>query len=280
MSEGIRRICAVAGYQVREKLCSRKICITLLVLAAFIYLQEEGIRLFCRDASVSVTPCAFVFLSSDWIAQMVLSAYFVWIMSSFSGRNANDLFMIARAGTKIWKAGTILSILCGAFLYTCLLILISGAVLFPYIDFVDSWGQGWPTLALTTAKTVYAVATDIPAVIMHLHTPPEALLMAGLLQFLLLSWFGLVQYLLNDLCGNAAGSYVCVAFILADVFLANTSLEKLFRFSPVTLSELGNYSAASLKYGYDFAYALRFYLIGIVAFIIAELLIGRKKDLA
>ncbi|MCM1499556.1 MAG: hypothetical protein NC124_13910 [Clostridium sp.] len=278
MSEKIWYSIKVCRYRFKDKIWNKRFFYTGIAFVIFLYMIEEGIRRFAVQVGVNITPWIFPFLSSDWICQMIISGYYIWIVSALCGNKEEDLFIRARAGESAWQSGSCMSMIKSAFVYVLCLILSSAILLAPYLEFSFDWGIIWNTLARTNAGQQYLINISISPVIIHLHTPIEAFACSILLQFLCLSWLGMLMYFVNTLTQKAVGTYIALAFVFLDVMLANTSLERFYRYSPVTLAQLSNYSMAVMKYGIDFIYAVKFYLTGIVVFWgMSVLLCGRRR---
>lgn len=277
MSEKIWRSVMVCRYRFKDKIWNKRFFCTGGAFVIFLYMIEEGIRKFASQTGVKVTPWVFPFLSGDWICQMIISGYYLWIVSALCEKKEADLFIQARAGETAWRGGNCMAVIKAAFVYVLCLIVASTILFIPYLEFSLDWGKVWNTLAQTNAGQVYQIGISISPVVMHLYTPVEAMVYSGLLQFLCLSWLGMLMYFMNTLTQKVIGTYVALAFIFLDVMLSNTSQERFFRYSPITLAQISNYSVAAQRYGIDFIYALKFYLAGIAIFLFVSIFVFRRR---
>lgn len=278
MSEKIWRNIMVCRYRFKDKIWNKRFFYTGGVFVIFLYMLEEGIREFVTQTGVRVTPWIFPFLSSDWICQMIISGYYVWIVSALCENKETDLFIRVRAGEAAWQGGSCMAVIKSASVYVLCVTAASAVLFLPYLEFSLDWGKVWNTLARTSAVQQYSVSISISPVVIHLYTPTEAFVYSVVLQFLCLSWLGMFMYFVNTVTRKAAGAYAALAFVLLDVMLTNTSQERFFRYSPITLAQLSNYSTAAVKYGIDLVYAVKFYLAGIAVFwCMSILLSGRRR---
>lgn len=277
MSKGFYRSMMVCRYRLRDKIWNKRFFITGGIFLIFLYMTEEGLLEYARQNTRKITPFVFPFLSGDWIFQMIISGYFLWLISDLCSQKETDMFVRIRAGKTAWRLGNCISLLICAILYTLLLIIASNVLLLPELDFKLEWGEFWHTLARTDAVLQYHIQVYVAPIVIHLYEPLEATLCAALLQVLCLSWLALLMYFLNDFTGKEIGIYTAAAFIFLDVMLSNTFQEQFYKFSPITLAQLGNYSVATKQYGLSFRYAVFFYMAGILFFIIFLLLNRRHR---
>lgn len=275
MSKVFYKSIMVCRYRLRDKIWNKRVFITGGILIMFLYLTEEGLLEYARYNDLEITPFVFPFVSGDWICQMIISGYFLWLISDLCSQKEADMFIYMRAGRIAWKLGNCISIWVCAISYTVMLMIASAVVLLPKLDFSVEWGSFWNTLAKTDAVLKNHIQVYVAPIVLYLYEPLEAMLRSACLQILCLLWLAFLMYFLNDLFGKAVGIYTSAAFIFLDVMLSNTFQEKFYRLSPITLVQLGNYSAATEKYGLNFQYALCFFLIGIFGFSIF-ILLNRK----
>ncbi len=208
MSKGFRRAAQVCIYQVRRQLFSSRAGFLLLLFAAYFYLNEEGIRNFCRDVQVNAVPLAFPFLTNDWICQMILAGGFLWLVMPLGSQEAETDYMKFRAGDNSWNFGNCLAVFASAVVYTGILIVISNVVLFPYLGLETGWGRIWRTLAFTDASWKYGVQLVIDKLIIKEFTPVGAVALSFCLEVLCLTWLGSLMYVVNSRTGTVAGFMV------------------------------------------------------------------------
>ncbi len=278
MNELFYRSIMVCRYRLRDRIWNRRLYFTAVVFLAYLYLNEEGLLDFAKQCQVGITPFVFPFLSSDWICQMILSGYFLWLVSDLCSSRESDDFVRVRAGKRAWKLGNCQAMFFCAAMYTLVLIAVSSLLLLPCVEFSAEWGKCWNTLARTNAAIQFNIQMQIQPMVIRLHQPVEAVFWSGLLQFLCLLWLSLLMYLLNDWSGKSIGIYTAMAFVFLDVLLSNTMQEAFYVFSPITLAQLGNYTPATLQYGLSLERAVLFYLAGITVFSGGILCRIRKKE--
>lgn len=177
----------------------------------------------------------------------------------------SDTFVITRAGKWAWICGKWLSVIISALFYVMCIAIISVMILIPYVELSMEWGKTWKTLALRNLGE-YDIQIMISPSIIRNNTTLEAFGKSCILQFLCLCWLALLMLLVCNITKKIVGVYVGYIFLFLDVMLTNTMMEKLYIFSPVTMVQLGNYSLATKRYGLDFNYSIRFYLLGIFVF--------------
>ena len=105
MNESLYRSIMVCRYRLKDRFFNRRLWITGSVFSVFLYIAEEGVRKFSIQTGEKITPWIFPFLTSDWICQMLISGYFLWLITGFCDKKESDNYVIARAGKIIWKTG-------------------------------------------------------------------------------------------------------------------------------------------------------------------------------
>lgn len=278
MNELFYRSIMVCRYRLRGRIWNRRLFFTAEVFLIYLYLNEEGLLDFAKQCQVRLTPFVFPFLSSDWICQMLLSGYFLWLVSDLCCDREADDFVRVRAGERAWRLGNCQAIIFGAAVYTLVLIIVSALLLFPYMEFTAEWGKGWNTLARTNASVQFHIQMQIQPMVIRLYQPVEAVFLSGMLQFLCLRWLSLLMYLLNDWTKRPLGIYVVIGVVFWDVLLSNTMQERFYIYSPISLEQLGNYTPATSQYEFSLGWAVLFYLVGIAIFSAGILYRCERRD--
>ncbi|MDY4203977.1 hypothetical protein, partial [Porcincola intestinalis] len=183
----------------------------------------------------------------------------------------SDEYISRRAGEKSWRFGNCIALLVSALAFSVGILVFSTSFFFPVLQPSMEWGRFWNTLSKVNSSA-FGVRIQVSPMLPHLYKPSEAMFLSFLLQTLELSWLALLMYLLNSFSYTMMGLYVSVAFIFLDVFLSNTMQERYYRFSPVTLAQLGNYTLATRRYGMSLSYGILFFLLGNILFSILLLL--------
>lgn len=278
MSKSLSKSIHVCCYQIRNILWNYRTFFLLLILTVYFFLNEEGIRAFCRNLEVKASPFIFTFLSNDWICQMMLSGGFLWLISPVASMQFDNMFLKFRSGQRAWDLGNMFAIFVSAILYVLLLWFISNIVLFPYLCFENSWGKVWKTLAFTSSASEYEVQIVMDRFIIQTYNPWKATILSFILQVLCINWLAQIMYFVNKKIKKMLGLYIAVGFLFLDVMLSNTFLEKYYPYSPVTLAQLGNYSRDMLQYGVTIERSVIYLVAGAIIFTVLTCYMHEKRE--
>ena len=274
----LRKATKVWQYQLRrEFLFSERTISILSIIGIYVFAVITSAADCGTDLDIGASPAGFVFLFNDYICQIIITLGFVFIMSSAPFIGDNYHYIVGRSGRTAWEMGNILYILTASFLYIILIVLASWIGLARCIQFTDGWGRLWNTLARTTAGSSYELQFSVNAFLIGKYDVVYASFGTITLEWLCYSWLGLCIYLLNRYVNRSMGLCVAGIAVFLDTMIYNAGLIWLYRFSPVTLSQLSRFTKGAQTYGVSEQWAWSFFSIGILIMIMVGLICSHKE---
>lgn len=257
----LNKIWRVLLFHLKQTLSTPRVPLLFSLTAIFIFSNLQPVSEFANDVSIDATPWAFSHITSDYICQLVIMAVTIFLFCDAPFISAAHSYILPRSGHIAWGIGTCLYIVVLSLLYVLLIQIISVIALFPNVTFQTGWGKIWGTLARTTAATQYGIAFTVDDYIIGAYTPFHANLISFLLEWSCCVWIGLVINFFNNTSGTTIGSMVAAGFVFMDITIANEWSYSLFRFSPVTMTQLPALSRVESLYGLSLSYAVHFFFI-------------------
>ena len=174
-------------------------------LAVTVVSSVLPIRAFLRDTGVPMAPWLFPFWCTDLYKQatMLLCAAFLLCDAPFLDESAP--YVIVRAGRGVWAAGQLLYILLAAAVFVLYLAALTVLPFLDRLEWTQSWGKAIGTLALTDAAGAYGLSITFYQSVLYGFTPPAAMGMSLLFNWMMVSLLGLVMFVLNRCVGARPG---------------------------------------------------------------------------
>lgn len=262
------KIRSVFAFQMKLIRSSQRIGLIFILIAIFVFSNLQGVLDFSRDVGIPTTPWAFSHITSDFICQLVIMAGAVALFCDAPFNSEIQKYILPRAGHTAWAVGQCMYIIVLSFLYMLMVLVFSILPLLPNMDFRNSWGKIWGTLARTVIGSQYGIPFKIEDYIIGVYQPLGATVLSFLLSWGCCVWLGLLTYFLNYATGKAIGTFVSAGFVLMDITVANEWRPWFYKVSPVTLSQLQALKSNDSLYHVDLSYALWFFGISIMCMLV------------
>lgn len=268
------RIC---GYQFQNQFISAKTLVIYAVLLMVISAHLRPVADFCIDQGIYITPWIFPFMSSDYMLQVILIAGVVILIADIPFKNENQMYLIYRSGMIGWQLGIILYLLSVAVIYV---LSIWGMALISLTDVVKfdwEWGKIIGTL---TQRPLIAADYAIPMQFTYTifqFTPLQATVYSLLLEMGCVAWIGLVVYVGNDFLRHHMGIIFAFVYLFLDVMIYNVMSRAMYRYSPLSICQLGYFDGDMRRAGITLAYAVKFFCVSISGFTLFILGAGNRK---
>lgn len=262
------KIYRVYAFQMKQIPSNQRIMLIFILIAIFVFSNLQGVLDFSVDVGISVTPWALSHITSDYICQLVIMAGAVALFCDAPFKSDITKYILPRAGHTAWIVGHCMYIVVLSLLYVCVVLLFSMLPLLPNIQFDDSWGKIWGTLARTIMGSQYGIPFTVYDYVIGAYTPWQATALSFLLSWSCCVWLGLVTYFFNSISNSYVGTFIAAGFILMDITVANEWLPWFYKISPVTLSQLQALKGNESLYRVTLEYALWFFGISIVCLLV------------
>lgn len=254
----------VFAFQMRQTVSTYRIPLIFILEVVFVSSSLTGVSDFSADVGIAATPWAFPHITSDYICQLFIMAGAVALFCDAPFHSELERYILPRTGHMAWAMGECMYIFVLSLLYMLFILLTSILPLTGSIDWRNSWGKIWGTLARTSALSQYGVAFSVYDSIIGMYTPLEATTLSFLLSWACCVWLGLLAYFLNYVTGKSTGTLAAAGFVLMDITVANEWSPWFYKLSPVTLAQLQALAGRSSIYELDLGYALWFFGLSIV----------------
>lgn len=270
-----RKSLCVSAYHIRRDFLTIKNLVIFLLLAIYTDACMEQVREACVRYGEKATPMGFIFLlNDDWFHILFLLG-FLMLVCKAPFREKSFLNISYRSGLAAWEIGSMRYIFQIAAVYTIFLVLLGIFGLHGKVQFSMEWGGIWKTISLNDA--VGQSFSINPFIIGHC-APKAAFWMSILLEWLCLSWLGMLIYLMNALFRKGSGLIAAGLLIFADIMIYNDGRPWMYGYSPVTMSHIGVYFRENIRNGVVLSHALRFYIGGIALMMVCMLLKRERKE--
>ena len=270
-----RRSLCVSYYHIKRDFLTIKNLVIFLLLAVYTDACMEQIREACVEYGEKATPMGFIFLlNDDWFHILFLMGFLMLICKA-PFREKSFSYISYRSGMAAWEMGSMCYIFLVSAVYTIFLVLLGILGLHGNVQFTLEWGGIWKTISLNDA--VGQSFSINPFIIGHC-APKAAFWMSILLEWLCLSWLGMLIYLMNALFRKGSGLIAAGLLIFADIMIYNDGRPWMYGYSPVTMSHIGVYFRENIRNGVVLSHALRFYIGGIALMMVCMLLKRERKE--
>lgn len=273
------KIRSVFAFQMRLIFSTPRIALIFILIALFVFSNLQGVLDFSRDVDIPVTPWGFPHLTSDFICQLVIMAGAVALFCDAPFKSEIETYILPRAGYTAWTVGQCIYIVVLSFLYVFMILVFSILPLLPNIDFRNSWGKIWGTLARSMIAWDYGIPFQTYDYLVGAYKPLQAMVLSFLLSWGCCIWLGLLTYLVNSLTDSYVGTFLSAGFVLLDVTVANEWLPWFYKISPVTLAQLQALKGRNSNYQVTLKYAFQFFGISIVCLLIGCILAPKLKNI-
>lgn len=273
------KIYRVYAFQMKQIRSNQRIMLIFILIAIFVFSNLQGVLDFSIDVGISVTPWALSHITSDYICQLVIMAGAVALFCDAPFKNDLTKYILPRAGYTPWIVGHCMYIIVLSLLYVCVILLSSILPLLPNIQFDDSWGKIWGTLARTIMGSQYGIPFTVDDYVIGAYTPWQATLLSFLLSWSCCVWLGLVTYFFNTVSNSYVGTFVAAGFVLMDITVANEWLPWFYKISPVTLAQLQALKGNQSLYQVTLDYALWFFVVSIVCLLAGCVVIPKIQSI-
>lgn len=257
------------------------------VLAILVMIITHGqISDINRVADMIGTPQTawlYPFLYAQFYMKLIYTLPLLFLFCDAPFLDANQGFVIARAGRTKWCFGQMLYIILASAVYY--LFIIALTILFPL--FRIEWSTDWGMLINTVTQSNVLSSLNIGTFtfnqnVIAYFTPLQAMWFT-----FLVSWFsgillGVLIYACNVfLKSKIAGGIASGILILLSAFLSNENPtgKGASYFSPFSWNTLNQIDIAGLTNSPPFQYVVMFYLVGIMLLAMLILFVNRKMEI-
>lgn len=233
---------------------------------------------FSEDVQIDISPWIFPFLFTQKFIKLLFFFPLILLFCNAPFIDDNQAYIILRSGRIPWSIGQVGYIIFATAIYFLFLVFLTIAINIFNLQFTSEWGKVLGTLANTNAANLVGLKINVSSNILHYFSPLQAMWFTFLLNWLVGVLLGLIIYVFN-LLSNIRMAGVLIASFLLVLDATVTGRPNLYRFSPVSWSNLDRINIEGITQMPTITYIYLLFAILIVGCILAAVLVNRKQTI-
>lgn len=260
-----RRMAGVCRMSLKKSIRHPRVILLLILLFIYMDYTLRGVRSFCLAYDVKISLWELlVQMFSNAKVQGCLILFFALLITDLPGTDSCEQYVLVRSGKWAWMAGKIAAVIGLAAIwmvmvaaYTCLIV--------QQIDLSADWSRAMVTLARTNAYQSYSIRMIFSTKVIGNYTLPNAAVKALLLNYSLVVIGGIWVLLLNFVTNRPTGCFALAATALISMSIGGIlNSGAIYKFSPVSLAQLGVIDGGIEKAYPSFRYVITFYITALL----------------
>lgn len=209
------------------------------MILSFMYIQFmlNPVKAFAENVQIGVSPYVFPFLLTSNYTLKILLLLVILLFCNAPFMDEAQLYILVRGGRRKWCAGQMLYIVILSGLYTLLLILFTVAALIPSLSMEAGWGKVLNTFAQTGVAASHGIPIAFDYSIILKYNPIAAMILQGVLCWLLFILFGNIIFTVNMKISKFVGNIIAVSLIFFQMIAEEISPVWTY-FSPASWASL------------------------------------------
>lgn len=179
------------------------------------------LRKFSVLTNYPATPWGVLFAFSSLYFNLVFIAGAVYLYARVPFMERGQMYQFIRLGRQKWISMQIYKIIAVSFLYTATVFCFGVLIMMPHLEWKTEWGKLYYTLALTNVKEEIKLRFDISYNLINEYEPMTLILLSCLIFSLVVSFIGLLMFLVS-LCFSRMASVIAATFFaIAQIVIEN-----------------------------------------------------------
>lgn len=179
---------SISFMQLRKWIKKPEVYMTMICLGIFTFSRVLPIHTMIEATGVNATPYLFPFLFSDSYMGFFILVGCAILFVEAPFWSEDQTIVLVRVGRHAWFLGQIYYVLFASFVYLVGVLIISILILAPDLQFANTWGSLWNTIAQTNAAMEFDMNLTVPYYIISRYSPLEAMIVQFILGFLVISF--------------------------------------------------------------------------------------------
>lgn len=276
--DSIRKAVFISLNNFKKWPANPRVYVIFLLLLGYINMIFSSISAFCEKSGYKIALWVFPFLLAEPYSRLMILLGLILLFCDAPFIEAEQPYIITRAGRKLWTIGQIIYIILASALYFLTVLILTFMLLVPFSTLESGWGKVINTLSQFGAGR-YSVALPFDLSIVNTFSPMEAMLLELLLCWLLGIFVGLVMFILNLQFSRSAGGVAAAAISMFPLFVRKTDWS-LHYISPASWASLSvlDFSHTSSFPSFEYALISFAFLIAVAAFTAIILMKNKNID--
>lgn len=178
-----------------------------------------------RDVSVKMnypaTPWGILFAFSGLYFNLVFIAGAIYLYARVPFMERWQMYQVIRLGRQKWIGIQIFKIFAASFLYTAAVLASGVLIMMPHLEWKADWGKLYHTLALTNVQDEIDLSFFVSYKLINEYEPVELMLVSALVFFLVVSFIGLIMFLISLCLSRAASVITATSLAIAEIAVEN-----------------------------------------------------------
>lgn len=255
-----------------------RVWIIAILLFILTHMFTKELVIFSEDVQIDISPWIFPFLFTQKFIKLLFFFPLILLFCNAPFIDDNQAYIILRSGRIPWSIGQVGYIIFATAIYFLFLVFLTIAINIFNLQFTSEWGKVLGTLANTNAANLVGLKINVSSNILHYFSPLQAMWFTFLLNWLVGVLLGLIIYVFN-LLSNIRMAGVLIASFLLVLDATVTGRPNLYRFSPVSWSNLDRINIEGITQMPTITYIYLLFAILIVGCILAAVLVNRKQTI-
>lgn len=178
-----------------------------------------------RDISVKMnypaTPWGILFAFSGVYFNLVFLAGAIYLFACVPFMERWQMYQVVRLGRQKWIGIQIFKICAASFLYTAAVLVSGVLIMMPHLEWTADWGRLYHTLALTNLQGEAGLGFFVSYRLINDYEPAKLMLVSALVFFLVVSFIGLIMFLVSLCFSRAASVITATSLAVAEIAAEN-----------------------------------------------------------
>lgn len=224
-----------------EKFFSTKLFVIVLLQFFMVCVFLLPLREFSTMVNYPVSPWIIPFLYSDLYFEIFFMSAVIYYYSNVPFMQYSEMYKIIRTGRRKWAIQKIIGIIFSAIGLSIIEVLLSVIPLIGQMKIESGWGKVIHTLAMTDAAQQYGISLHVANKVLSEYSPLEAMLLIILISILVISFIGLLMFMISLFSNRLIAMFFATFFIILPIVEMN--MESMYKWiiyiSPVSWMNMG-----------------------------------------
>lgn len=276
--DNLKKVMKISFYNIKKWGINPRIYVILILLVCYIHFMEKPVKIFAENTNFNLSPYLFPFLISSGYSSKILLLLLIMLFCDAPFTECEYPYIVIRSGRKKWYLGQQLYICLASAIYMVLIIITSILVMLPNVSFELIWGKVINTFAQTGIAVQHGIVIPFDFYTVQKFSPIQAMVMQGLLCWLVFVMIGNVMFLINTITSRAFGALVATGIVFFQMFAENISIIWTY-FSPTSWMSLSFLSIDGIGTHPSLVYALFMLVILNISLALISYKVVSRKDI-
>lgn len=167
------------------------------------------------------TPWGILFAFSGLYFNLIFIAGAIHLYARVPFMERWQMYQVIRLGRRKWIGIQIFKIFAASFLYTSAVLAGGVLIMLPHLEWKADWGKLYHTLALTNVQDEIDLGFFVSYRLINDYNPAKLMWISALVFFLVISFIGLIMFLISLCFSRAASVITATSLAIAEIAVEN-----------------------------------------------------------